>query len=99
MSPAFAETASTAAPKKIEAIPRTLSGKPTPTGFEAVHPIGPILVDPSVLGEKETLLKAVNFSLQYLDTPDASKRYAAFAQQGIPRELIVQSLKRFASLV
>ncbi len=50
-------------------------------------------------GDKAALLKSIDNSLRYLDTPAAAKAYQNYAVQGIGRDRVRRSLVRFRQLV
>lgn len=50
-------------------------------------------------GDKAALLKSIDNSLRYIDTPAAVKAYQNYAVQGIGRDRIRRSLVRFRQLV
>ncbi len=50
-------------------------------------------------GDKSALLKSIDNSLRYLDTPAAAKAYQNYAVQGIGRDRVRRSLVRFRQLV
>jgi membrane-bound lytic murein transglycosylase A len=50
-------------------------------------------------GDKATLLRAIDHSLQYLRTPKAAEAYQAYPVQGFSRERVIRSLKRFRQLL
>ena len=50
-------------------------------------------------GDKENLLKAIDYSLSYLETPTAEAAYQKYIIPEITRERVEKSLKRFRELV
>ncbi|AFZ01934.1 murein transglycosylase A [Calothrix sp. PCC 6303] len=50
-------------------------------------------------GDKQNLLKAIDYSLSYLQTPDAKATYQKYIIPEITRERVEKSLKRFRELV
>jgi membrane-bound lytic murein transglycosylase A len=50
-------------------------------------------------GDKAALIKSIDHSLRYLDTPAAAKAYQNYAVQGISRDRVRRSLVRFRQLV
>jgi membrane-bound lytic murein transglycosylase A len=50
-------------------------------------------------GDKVAMIKSIDHSLRYLDTPAATKAYQNYAVQGISRDRVRRSLTRFRQLV
>ena len=50
-------------------------------------------------GDKAAMLKSIDRSLRYLDTPAATKAYQNYPVQGISRDRVRRSLVRFRQLV
>ena len=50
-------------------------------------------------GDKAAMLKSIDHSLRYLDTPAATKAYQNYPVQGISRDRVRRSLVRFRQLV
>jgi membrane-bound lytic murein transglycosylase A len=50
-------------------------------------------------GDKAAMLKSIDNSLRYLDTPAATKAYQNYVVQGISRDRVQRSLVRFRQLV
>jgi membrane-bound lytic murein transglycosylase A len=50
-------------------------------------------------GDKKALLKAVDYSLRYLQTPEAVAAYQKYPVTGITRDRLFRSLKRFRQLL
>ena len=50
-------------------------------------------------GDKQNLLKAIDYSLSYLQTPEASSTYEKYTVPEITRERVEKSLNRFRELV
>lgn len=53
----------------------------------------------SLKGDYQALLKAIDHSLQYLDTDKAEHDYQAYGMPGITRSRVIRSLRRFRQLV
>ena len=49
--------------------------------------------------DRESLLQAIDYSLQYLETPAAATAYAELALPGFTRERVQRSLRRFRELL
>jgi membrane-bound lytic murein transglycosylase A len=50
-------------------------------------------------GDKWALIKAINYSLEYLQTPSAAKAYQNYPVPGVTRERVRRSLLRFRELL
>jgi membrane-bound lytic murein transglycosylase A len=50
-------------------------------------------------GDKAALIKSIDNSLRYIDTPAAAKAYQNYAVQGVSRDRVKRSLVRFRQLV
>jgi membrane-bound lytic murein transglycosylase A len=55
--------------------------------------------DTSQPGDKEALLRAIDYSLRYLLSPDAAAAYRAYPVAGITRDRVFRSLLRFRQLL
>ncbi|HEY9702692.1 MAG TPA: MltA domain-containing protein [Allocoleopsis sp.] len=50
-------------------------------------------------GDKQALLQSIDYSLRYIDTPAAIRRYRKFSASGITRDRVKRSLIRFRQLL
>lgn len=50
-------------------------------------------------GDKQSLIKSIDYSLRYLSTPRATEDYQDYLVGGITRERVVKSLQRFRQLL
>lgn len=50
-------------------------------------------------GDYLALLKAIDYSLEYLQTPKAAQQYQNYPVKGVTRDRVVRSLRRFRQLV
>jgi membrane-bound lytic murein transglycosylase A len=77
----------------------------TPTNPNSAAPIveeSPLGFDEQLwgkTGDKVALLKSIDHSLRYIETPAATKAYQNYAVQGITRDRVRRSLVRFRQLV
>ena len=55
--------------------------------------------DSKLWEDREKLLLGIKASIKYLQSPESEIAYQNFEKQGIPRELVEQSLKRFRKLL
>lgn len=79
-------------------IPSTKSPDSAPTVIEQA----PLGFDDQLWGkpgDKPALLKSIDNSLRYLDTPSATKAYQNYVVRGISRDRVRRSLVRFRQLV
>ena len=82
---------------------------PTATSTPAKTNSAPTAIDSSPIGfdeqlwgktgDKAALLKSIDNSLRYIDTPAAAKAYQNYAVQGVGRDRVKRSLVRFRQLV
>ncbi len=96
LKPTADPTANIQAKQNTPSTPKNATSAPTPL---EESPLG---FDEQLWGksgDKTALLKSIDNSLRYLETPAATKAYQNYAVQGISRDRVRRSLVRFRKLV
>ncbi|MGB3653850.1 MAG: murein transglycosylase A [Rivularia sp. (in: cyanobacteria)] len=99
--PIFACNSQQISQDSTPAEPQTIETQAPPL-FQTSLPQDDTYLDNQIWGEsgdKENLLKAIDYSLSYLQTPQAEAAYQKYIVPNITRERVEKSLKRFRELV
>lgn len=71
---------------------------PAPLPLKSIS-TAPIAIDDQILRDRRAMIRAVDHSLNYLETPKAVQAYAKYPVETISRDRVIRSLKRFRQLL
>lgn len=83
-------TLSIAQPKPVTA--------PAPLPLKSVS-TAPVAIDDQLLRDRKSMIRAIDHSLKYLETPKAIQAYAKYPVKTVTRDRVIRSLKRFRQLL